>query len=88
MILNFEQFTRAAEEVERIISHEGVINLREEIENSGRDIEDAATRREYYRHMSSLFLNILLNRLDHLRQGSEQRAIDARMIIVQLLETI
>jgi len=88
MILDFEQFTRAATEVERIINLGGVFDLRRELENSGRDIEDPRTRREFYRHMNTLFLNILLNRLNSLPPYAEQRAIDARMNILEIMQTI
>ena len=87
MILNFEQFQIAAEVVERIINVEEVNNLDEVIRNSSNEIP-TEKRREFYRHMNSLFLNVLLNRLDSTPEGTEQKTIQARRIIVTILNTL
>ncbi|HRZ32506.1 MAG TPA: hypothetical protein P5335_09235 [Flavobacterium sp.] len=87
MLLDFEQFTRAAEEVERIIALPTNADLMSEINNSSSTIP-VEKRREFYRHMNSLFLNVLLNRLDGLGAGAEQRAIEARRIIVNIINTL
>jgi len=87
MLLNFEQFTLAADEVNRIIALPANSNLETEINNSGSTIP-VEKRREFFRHMNSLFLNILLNRLDELGSDAEQRSIDARRIIVNIINTL
>jgi hypothetical protein len=87
MLLNFEQFTLAAEEVNRIIALPANSNLETEIKNSGSKIP-VEKRREFFRHMNSLFLNILLNRLDELGSDAEQRSIEARRIIVNIINTL
>lgn len=87
MVLDFEQYTIAAAEVERIIALPDNADLTVEINNSSSTIP-VEKRREFYRHMNSLFLNVLLNRLDGLGAGAEQRAIDARRIIVSIINTL
>jgi hypothetical protein len=88
MLLTSEQFKQAANEVERIISLEGSINLKDELSKSAKDITDKKVRREFYRHMNTLFLNILLNRLDEVGQEKEDRAFKARNNIVELINAI
>jgi hypothetical protein len=87
MILNFEQFTKAAAEVERIIFLEGVVNLRNELNHSATEIDDPRTRREFFRHMNTLFLNVLLNRLNEVGLDKEERVLEARRIIVELINS-
>jgi len=87
MILNFEQFTRAAEVVERILFLEGEFDLRNVIINSAEGIDDPRTRREFYRHMNTLFLNVLLNRLNEVGLDKEPRVLEARRIIVELINS-
>jgi hypothetical protein len=86
-MLKFEEFVKAAEEVERIISLPSTTDLTAEIQKSG-EIASKETRREFYRHMNSLFLNILLNRLDELDKSAEQRSLEARKIIVNLIAAL
>ncbi|MDR1676513.1 MAG: hypothetical protein LBR86_08615 [Tannerella sp.] len=90
MVLTSEQFKQAADEVERIISYEGNLDLKDELNKSAKDIPktDKRARREFYRHMNTLFLNILLNRLDEVGPDKEERAIDARINIVDLINAI
>jgi hypothetical protein len=84
-MLDFEQFTKAAADVERIIRLAGNPDLRNEIVNSTSEITDERMRRDYYRYMNSLFLNILLNRLNELGVEVEQRALIARRILNELI---
>jgi lipoate-protein ligase A len=88
MVLTLEQFKQAANEVERIISLEGNINLKDELSKSAKDITDKKARKEFYRHMNALFLNILLNRLDEVGVEKEERAFSARNDIVELINAI
>lgn len=87
MLLDFEQFAKAAEEVNRIIALPENSNLETEINKSGLTIPNEK-KREFFRHMNSLFLNILLNRLDELGSSAEQRSIEARRIIVNIINTL
>lgn len=62
MVLTPEQFKRATNEVDRIIFLEGNIDLKDELIKSAKsiiDITDKRAKREFYRHMNTLFLNIL-----------------------------
>jgi hypothetical protein len=81
---NFEKFKKAAELVERIIETVEINHLEEEIVNSCNDIS-LYNRREFYRHLNSLFLNVLLNRLDSVPKGTEQKVVESRRIIVNIL---
>lgn len=87
MILKFDQFVKAAEEVEKIISLPDNIDLTSELKKAGENIPKDA-KKEFYRHMNSLFLNILLNRLDELGKNAEQRSIEARKIIVTIINEL
>ena len=84
MILNFEQFQKAAVVVEKIIDSVNISDLETEIRNSSNDIP-LDNKRDFYRHMNSLFLNVLLNRLGSTPAGTEQKAIESRRIIVNIL---
>jgi hypothetical protein len=87
MILNFDQFTKAATEVERILFLQGAFDLRTEITNSAEGINDPRTRREFYRHMNTLFLNVLLNRLNEVGLDKEPIVLKARRIMVELINS-
>ncbi len=88
MLLNSEQFTKATNEIDRIIFAESEINLKNEIEKSAESITDLRTKKEFYQHINTLFLNVLLNRLDTVGKIGEQRAIEARKILVKLIQSI
>lgn len=85
MLLNLEQFTTAASAVDRIITADVVSDLSNEIRNSAVGIDDPRTRREFFRHMNTLFLNVLLNRLNDVGLDREARILQARQILVQLI---
>jgi len=89
MILDFEQFNAASDQAERIIQGEiGLPVLREQLELSGQGIEDRPTRREFYRHINTLLLNALVNRLTEVGRDKEPIIIAARRIIVELINSI
>jgi hypothetical protein len=88
MALTPEQYKKAANEVERIISLNSNVNLKNELQQSIATIADKRTQRELYRHMNALFLNVLLNRLDEVGKEKEEIAIKARQDIVELINTI
>ncbi len=86
MLLNFQEFKTAAEQVEKIILLPKNADLKMALINSSIGI-DKTKKREFYQHMNSLFLNIILNRLDELGTQAEEKAMDARKIIISLINT-
>jgi hypothetical protein len=84
--LNFEWFENAANVVERIINDHS-LNIEEEIRNSSNNIS-IENKRQFYRHMNALFLNVLLNRLNSTPKDSEERAIESRRVICQIINTL
>lgn len=88
MLLNLEQLTKASTDVERILFTEGEPNLKIEIEKLAENIVDIRTKKEFYQHVNTLFLNVLLNRLDSVGKLGEQRTIESRKILVKLIQSI
>jgi hypothetical protein len=88
MILNFEQFRKSVEQVEKIMDSKEDLNLKNEIEIVAEGINDVQIKRELFRHMSSLFLNYILNRLNEVGEEGEKKAIKARNIIVELTDNL
>jgi len=86
MLLKFEDFVKAAKAVEEILELPPGSDLKQAIIEKGSKC-DSSTQREFYRHMNSLFLNVLLNRLDELGEKAEARSLEARMIIAEILRT-
>jgi len=87
MILNFEYFTKAAPEVERIINLPESADLKTALRNASNGVDEKYLK-EYYLHMNSLFLNIILNRVQELGKEAEERAFTCREIIVELIKNI
>ena len=87
MFLDFEQFKAAADVVENIIYKVNIENIEGEIRNSSSKIP-IEKKREFYRHMNSLFLNVLLNRLDSTPSGTEKKVIESRRVIVNILNSL
>ena len=86
MKLNQKQFKKAAAEVGKIIFHDGEMNLKEELIKAGEGITDRITKRDFYRHMNALFLNVLLNRLDEIDRDKEPIVMECRYIICELID--
>lgn len=84
MVLQFEDFTKAASEVDRIIQLPDHADLKSELIKSAEEIS-AEKKKEYFRHMNSLFLNILLNRLNEFGPDVEERTVNARRTVVELI---
>ena len=80
----FNLFKKISEVVENIIYNIKFDDIYIEITNSSKNI-DSEYQREFYRYMSSLFLNVLLNRLDSTPSGTEQKAIESRRVILDIL---
>jgi hypothetical protein len=86
MILSEELFNKAGEVVKEIITPEkiGYDDLKEKLEKSADGITDKEERREFYRHMNILFLNVLVNRLHEVGKNKENRVVQARIITDEL----
>lgn len=82
MILTFNEFEQASEIVERILSQTCIDNIETELRQSATSIS-VERQRAYYNHINSLFLNVLLNRLDEPGIGNDARekSIRARQIL-------
>lgn len=87
MILKFEEFKKAADEVNKIINLPANADLKQALQDAANGVEHKYLR-EYYIHMNSLFLNIILNRVQELGKDAEERAFTCREIIVELLKEI
>ena len=77
--------TKAAEEVEKIIKLQDNADIKKELQEAGNNITSKEDKRFFYRHMNTLFLNVLLNRLDELGESAEQRSLEARKEIVNII---
>jgi hypothetical protein len=85
MLLTFEYFKKAAEEVERIINLDNNADFRTELRSAAFDIDDNI-KPEFYRHMNTLFLNVILNRTVELGAEAEEKAYRCRELIVELIQ--
>ncbi len=92
----FLQASSSVDEIMRIPNGDGAIRdavLREAILQKGQLI-DPSSKREFYQHMSSLFLNVILNRLGEFGTTAdsvsiaESRALECRKIILDILENL
>lgn len=79
----FRFYKIGSDEVERIIRLDNP-DLKLEIKNASL-LVDKKYVRKFYLHMSSLFLNICLNRVNELGKDAEERALSCRDIIVELI---
>ena len=72
--------------VEKIITTNN-INIEEELENSKNDV-DKNDVDNFYQHISTLFLNVILNRLDEFnnKENVKDKAIKCRKQIRKILE--
>ena len=59
-----------------------------ELQEAGNSISSKEDKRLFYRHMNALFLNIMVNRLDELGKSAEQRSLDARKEIVNIINAL
>lgn len=78
------EFIKASNDVQEIMNLQQEDSLKSVIVEKGQGLDDDS-RREFYRHMNSLFLNILLNRIGEFGKGAESRAIEARSIIASII---
>ncbi len=84
MILEYEQFKQAEELVEKIIEETPIDDIQREIESATKGFTEK-TKRFFYDHLSRLFLNVMLNRLEEFRNDAKDKAIYARKAIIKLV---
>ena len=83
MILSYEHFAQAKNETERIIELCSKEEIKNELVVSLKNIPQQE-QSNYLDHLSSLFLNVLLNRVDELGIEAKEKAIEARSAIAEL----
>jgi len=86
--LTTDVLTKASEEVEKIIKLQDTSNIEKELQEAGNGIVSKEDKRQFYRHMNTLFLNVMVNRLDEFGKSAEQRSLDARKEIVNIINTL
>lgn len=82
-----EYFKKGSAEVERIINLPENVDLKKELINSALNINKKYVR-NYYSHMSALFLNISVNRVNELGEDAEKRVLICRKIIFEIINGI
>lgn len=85
--LTTEEFKKAREAVDNIINAPDTSNIESEIERAAQDIP-SEKKRAFLNHMNSLFLNILLNRLDELGESARNKSFKARKAIKNKFDNI
>jgi hypothetical protein len=88
---DFENLKIGSEIVEKILNDNDkgeLYNLNEMLWKPYYDIEQRRDKRVFYNHISNLFLNVLLNRLDEWGTRGEKVAMDSRKIIVEIRKKI
>jgi hypothetical protein len=85
MILKFDEFTKAKDLVDKIIKETPIDDIEVELENSTQDMTDNEKKRSFYNHLSSLFLNVMLNRLEELGNDAKDKSTRARQVINDLI---
>ena len=93
--LNAQDYQKAKDAVEKIAqdtfraANKSEDDLREIIKitlkNAANDV-DRQYQRTIYNYMGSLLLNVMINRLNELGKKSEQDAITARQLIMELIK--
>lgn len=84
MLLKFNEFTKANETLDTIINDTETDAIRAVLESSIEEIEENQ-KAAYLNHLNSLFLNILLNRIDDLGETAREKSLEARSIISTLI---
>jgi hypothetical protein len=85
--VNFNIFSVARDIVEQILKDDNETTIRQKILDAEKNIQEDM-KRDFYRHMSSLFLNVLLNRLDETSDSSERKSLESRKIIAEIIKTL
>jgi len=85
MILKTLELTKAKDLVEKIIKKTPINEIKNILEKETMDITDPETKRSFYNHLSSLFLNVMLNRLEELGKDAKEKSTRARQVINELI---
>ncbi len=86
-MLTFEEFKQASATVEIIVQDDFDINNVKAVLEKATDDIAPEKKRDFYGHMSSLFLNVMLNRLNELGLKAKDNAIIGRKNISELIQT-
>ena len=85
-MLTFEEFKQASAIVESIVQDEFDINTAKTVLEEATSKVATGKKRDFYGHMSRLFLNVMLNRLNELGEKAKANAIIARQMITELIQ--
>jgi hypothetical protein len=82
MIPNFDEYKLASEIVEKVIREININDIENKLKELTMDIK-SDRRPAFFNHVNSLFLNVLLNRLDEPGFGEEakEKATKARKVL-------
>ena len=83
-MLKVDEFYKAEKLVDEIIEETPIDNIQSVLENATTSFSEK-TRRMFYIHLSSLFLNVILNRLEELGREAETKATRAMQAITYLV---
>ena len=82
-LLTFDEFEKATEIVDEIITSTD-LDIEQKIKAETETIPDDK-KREFLNHLNSLFLNVLLNRLDELGNEAKSKSTQARDVISKII---
>ncbi len=85
-MLTFEEFKQASAVVEKIVQDNFDINTAKNVLEQATEEIAPEKQRNFYNHMSRLFLNVMLNRLNELGKKAKTNAIIARQMITELIQ--
>lgn len=84
-MLTFEEFKQASAVVEKIVQDNFDTNTTKTVLKDATDKIVPEKQRDFYSHMSRLFLNVMLNRLNELGAKAKENAINGRRNISELI---
>ena len=84
-MLTFEEFKQASAVVEKIVQDNFDTNTTKTVLKDATDKIVPEKQRDFYSHMSRLFLNVMLNRLNELGAKAKENAIRGRRNISELI---
>lgn len=85
-MLIFKEFQQASATVEKIVQDDFDMNTVKTVLEEATDEIAPEKQRDFYNHMSSLFLNVMMNRLNELGENAKQNAIIGRKNISELIQ--
>lgn len=86
MILTFDEFTKANEILNSLINDTDINQIETELNERLSDIS-SDKKTAFLNHLNSLFLNVMLNRLDELGPTAKEKSIKARAVISSLINS-